>query len=82
MLVGGGEGADPCAVFAADSPDWTAALVQAAYEADRAEHDGAMADAAREEAHEAHGGDEELDRGDCHICREAFEEFVCFGVSS
>ena len=64
------------------TPDWTDAFVQAAYDADRAEYDRAMIDAAREEAHEAHGGDEEPDREDCHICREAFEEFVCFGVSS
>jgi len=67
------------------SPDAIAAARIAAY--DDAldalyEYHKAMADAARDEIHEAHGGDEHPDHDDCDVCIVSLEERMLWGVSS
>ena len=64
------------------SPDAISAARQAAYDDARWEYERALADAARDEIHERHGGDEHPDRDDCAVCIDSLEERMLWGVSS
>jgi len=61
------------------TPDAIAAARQAAYEDARHEYERALADAARDEAHERHGGSEHPDPDECAVCASEAEDAMLYG---
>ena len=61
------------------TPDAIAAARQAAYDDARHEYERALADAARDEAHERHGGSEAPEPDECVICADELEAAMLWG---
>jgi len=61
------------------SADAISAARQAAYDDARYEYERALADAARDEAHERHGAREHPEPDDCSICADEAEDAVLWG---